>query len=65
MPSRSTSCTSFHDLQGDDEVERFSLRMALDAEHGGDVDDADAAHFHVVARQFRAGADALRGRPPA
>ena len=36
---------------------RFFVANALDAEHRGDVDDADAANFHVVARQFGAGAD--------
>src|SRR6185437_451540 len=44
-------------FQGDDEVDAFFAADAFDAEHGGDVDDADAAHFHVVARQLGAGAD--------
>src|SRR5665213_1968551 len=40
----------------DDEVEAFLLADGLDAEHLRDIDDADAAHFHVVAREFGAGA---------
>jgi hypothetical protein len=44
-------------LERDDEIEAFFLADGLDAEHLRDVDDADAAHFHVVARQFGAGAE--------
>ena len=29
------------------------MRMRADAEDGNDVDDADAAHLHVVAGQVR------------
>ncbi len=46
-------------FEGDDEVEDFSTRMLRTPEHGGDVDDADAADFHVVAGGFGAGADDL------
>ncbi len=35
----------------------LSLRMALTPNMARDVDDANAAHLHVVARQFGAGAE--------
>lgn len=44
-------------MEADDEVDAFFAANAFDAEHGGDVDDADAANFHVVAGEFSAGAD--------
>src|SRR5208282_709924 len=44
-------------LEGDDQVEVFVLANAFDAKHGGDVDNADAAHFHVITGEFRAGAN--------
>src|ERR1039458_6224704 len=43
-------------FQGDDQVHAFFGANAADAEHGGDVDDADAADFHVGAGQLGAGA---------
>ena len=43
-------------LEGDDEVEAFVFANGFYPEHLRHVDDADAAHFHVVAREFRAGA---------
>src|SRR5262249_54400286 len=42
------------ELQRDHQVHAFFGANAFDAEHGGDIDDADAADFHVVARQLRA-----------
>src|SRR5581483_4270337 len=47
------------EFEGNDEVDLFFLADAFDAEHGGDIDDADAADLHVVAGQLRAGADDL------
>src|SRR5208283_371013 len=44
-------------LERDDEVQALFVANAFDAEHRGDVDDADAANFHVLARQFSASAD--------
>ena len=43
-------------FEGDDEVHPFLMPDGPDTEHGGDVDDANAAHFHVVAGQGGAGA---------
>ena len=45
----------FPRLEVDDEVGLFLVTDASDAKHRGDVDDADAAHFHVVAGVFDAG----------
>src|SRR5439155_17112681 len=39
-------------FQSDNQIHSFLLADASDAEHGGDVDDADSAHLHVVAGQF-------------
>src|SRR5215475_2996495 len=42
-------------FEGDDEVDFFVLADAFDAEHGGNVDDADATNFHVIAGNLGAG----------
>src|SRR5207253_1273646 len=43
-------------FESDDQVDILLMSNAFDAEHRGHVDDADAAHFHMVAGNFRAGA---------
>src|SRR5688500_13642752 len=43
-------------FEGDNKVDAFFEADRFDAEHGGDVDDADTADFHVVACNFGAGA---------
>src|SRR5262249_51564192 len=44
-------------FQCDHEVHAFLTANAFDAEHRRHVDDADAANFHVIAGELRAGAD--------
>ena len=46
-------------LEGYDQVQPFFRSHTLGAEHGCDVDDADAAHLHVVSGQLRTGANDL------
>src|SRR6201999_576168 len=44
-------------FQGDHQVHTLLAADAFHAEDRRDIDDADASHFHVIACQFRAGAD--------
>src|ERR1043166_1786991 len=41
------------------QIDSLFVPDAFYAEHGGDIDDADAAHFHVIASELRARADDL------
>src|SRR5262249_34554660 len=46
-------------LQRHNQIDALSQPNALDAEHGGHVDDADTAHFHVIASDLSAGSHDL------
>src|SRR2546421_821690 len=47
------------DPQRDDQIDPLFQADALDTEHCGHVDNANASHFHVVAGDFRTGAHDL------